>query len=152
MTARKIIDTRHSIERFMDKNRFSDSGKATFRDTIDKVIRDGMEKIISTHNDESGVYGIHSKSTGIGLVIDWRPDTKGKGKTNHAIIVTILPIKNSHHYKDVSAEVIVEKQLKESVGKRDRKKNTCEIVKEGDFWIVLFEGKYYDNNATWVYV
>ena len=149
---RKIIDTKHSIDRFLDKNRFSDAGATDFKNKLNRVISDASKKIITQLGDTSGVYGIHSKSTGIGVIIDWRPDRNGSDKTNHAIIITILPLKPKHHYKDVSAEVIVEKRLTEMLGKKSDKKNTARIVKKGAFKVVLWEGKYYDDNATWIFV
>lgn len=149
---RKIIDTKHSIDRFMDKNRFDDAGKTDFRNKLNRVITDASKKIITKLNDKEGVYGIHSKSTGIGVIIHWRPDKYGSDKTNHAVIITLLPLKPKHHYKDLTAEVIVEKRLTEMVGRKKDGKDTARLVSKGAFKIVLWEGKYYDSNATWIFV
>jgi hypothetical protein len=152
MKDRKIIDTKHSIERFIDKNRFDQTKKNEFKKSLDKVIKDAMNKIITKHNDKSGVYGIHSKSTGIGVVIDWRLDRQSSDKLNHAIIITILPIKKIHNFRDLEAEVIVEKILKESIPKFKESSLEARVIHKGKFKVVLWEGIYYDNNATWIFV
>ena len=149
---RKIIDTKHSIDRFLDKNRFDDAGATDFRKKLNRVITDASKKIITKLNDEEGVYGIHSKSTGIGVVIDWRPDKYGSDRTNHAVIITLLPLKPKHHYKNVSDEVIVERRLNEMLGRKRDGKDSARIIHKGAFKIVLWEGKYYDSNATWIFV
>lgn len=152
---RKIFDTHHSIERFNDENRFDDAGKEEFRNKLFKVLAHGIKKILSEHNDYSSSYLIHSKSTGIGVVIDWRKDKFNRvDYTNHAFIVTILPIKKHHTKKDEDILLVVEKQLTEWALKRLEERKEKLILSENaydristedkEFSVIFWEGKYYD--------
>ena len=96
---RHIIDTKHSIDRFVDRGRFADrAGKQGFKEKIHWVIENAIDKILDKHGDEEGVYVVHSNSTGIGVVITWREegDPRLRDGNNHAIIVTVLPVKSRH--------------------------------------------------------
>ena len=107
---RRIIDTYHAIDRFLNKHeqRFSNMSK----DTFTKVIRDAIKVITTKYKDVSGSYGIHSKSKKIGLIVDWRKDRLNDNGENHAIIVTLLPIKPEHDFDKEDTVIIVEQFLK----------------------------------------
>jgi len=113
---RKIIDTKHAIERYVQ--RYSGSFD---KQRVNKVIEDAMKKIITTYNDEATTYGIYSLSTGICAIIDWRKDNQNRyDSKNHAVVVTLPPVK-----KDVKdfltgkddVRIIVESALLETVPK-----------------------------------
>lgn len=112
---RRIIDTHHSIDQYA--NRYKDLFD---RDRVNKVVHDGIDKILTQYNDVSTTYAIWSKSTGIAVIVDWRPDAlKPQDKNNHAIIITLPPIKKS--IKDLKTKspkdvkIIVESMLKRAV-------------------------------------
>ena len=119
--SRKIISTAHSLDRAKDDDRFGkviakDFGTFDkFKAKVDMVIRRAIKKIMRNHKDERGQYGVHSKSTGIGVILDWRPDASVSDNNNHAVIVTLLPVRNSHSYKPGTTEVVVENQTFELV-------------------------------------
>jgi len=147
---RKIFDTNHSIDRFKDRKKFNITDKE-FRDKIIWVINNAIKKIIIDNSDESGNYGIHSKSTGIGLVVDWRKDTQRRDdQKNHAFIVTLLPIRQSHTFRDVIATLFVEQLIEWAKNKYKKQikleENTTNIVKEYNLSVIFWEGEYYDNN------
>ena len=153
---RKTIDTHHSIDRFLDRNRFDDAGKKSFKTKLEWVINNAKYEIIKKYNDESALYGIHSKSTGIGLIINWREDYKSKDGLNHAIIVTILPIKKYHHFDKDDVKVIVESQIEnwmsDSIHLKENKADR-KSVREEDFHAICWEGKFYDSTIdTFFYV
>lgn len=145
---RKIFDTNHSLERL--DQRYIKAG-------IDKqdilvVIKRAMDKIFDRYNDQSDMYGVHSKSTGIGAIINWREERRNSDGNNHAILVTLLPPKKYHKFKDSDVVLIVE-SLFERWGRDQAKKEKCRIYEsEGaavhfdieDFSVVFYEGEYYD--------
>lgn len=96
---RYIVDTKHSIERFNDQQRFQQSaGTEEFGMAIEKVIRAGMDKIMREYHDEQGSYLIHSNSTNINVVISWDYPprdfpVKSNRNRNQANVISILPIK-----------------------------------------------------------
>lgn len=108
---RKIIDTSHAVERY--QQRF-DSNPQALEEILD-AIRKGMRVILLKHRDNYGSYVIHSKSTQVGVVIEWRKDNKNPNDYNkHAIIVSILPRKPKHFSNNPSdIMLIVEKYNKE---------------------------------------
>jgi hypothetical protein len=147
-SSRKIIDTKHSLERYVDryKSEFS-------LEDLNQMLNEVMNKILDVHNDKEGTYGWHSKSTGAGGIIEWRLDYKDPNdKNNNAIIVSLLPIKKFHNFKAGDVKIIIEKQvvlwiqekgvdLKESI----KKENFCESYRMGyDTYVSFFEGKLYD--------
>lgn len=158
-TKRKIIDTKHFIERFLERY-------PNFpREKVNKVIFDGMDKIYEDYNDETGIYIIHSKSTKIGVVVNWRRegDPRRDDGNNHAVILTIPRPANSHWAMNPEEEVviIVEKLALEYFKEKKVRLSECshegELVfakfgKDNDFIITFFEGKLYDFNAIPVYV
>jgi len=87
---RKIIDTNHAIDRFVQRYKFEFA-----RYEVDDVIYKAMNKIVEEYNDKRGIYVVWSKSTHITVVINWRPYYKSVSQVNHAIIVTLPPIKRS---------------------------------------------------------
>lgn len=151
---RRIIDTKHSIDRFVDRDRFSDYGSSELKQEILRVIKDGMNDIIRLHNDEEGVYVIHSESTKIGVVITWRREGNPKlddGK-NHAIVVTVLPRKPKHSKKNPSDTMLyveVSNQIMEFLNKR---KLTESIFKEDKFEEGSFERVYIDDLGFELYL
>lgn len=96
---RYIIDTKHSIERFNDAQRFNqNAGTEDFERAIIKVIRAGIDTILSRLGDRKGKYVIHSQGSNINVVIAWdyppRDFPFRNYKNRHqANVVTILPIK-----------------------------------------------------------
>jgi len=116
---RDIIDTNHAIDRFVNgrhneeetppkvKAVIDDPKK--FKELVREVVKKGIIEIMKKHKDVSGNYGISSKSTNIHVIIDWRKDYKSTNDSrNHAIIVTVLPIKKNVKFKDIKSNVIVE--------------------------------------------
>jgi hypothetical protein len=92
---RKIIDTSHAVQRFVDGRHNEDEvpdkvqavldSPKKFKSLVDKVIHNGGIEIMKKHKDASGNYGITSKSTNVNVVIDWRKDNKNKNDLrNHA--------------------------------------------------------------------
>jgi len=148
---RKTIDTKHGLERYALRY-FSDFSKEELND----MIVDVKSKIISDFSDKEGQYGWHSKSTGAGGIIDWRPDFKNiQDKKNHAIIVTNFPVKKHHNFRDVNASIIIEQQVIEwakekGFGKRKIEENLCEFFTEkhdeyiNSFYVAFFEGELND--------
>jgi hypothetical protein len=151
---RKIIDTKHSIERFTD--RYPNINKPT----VIWVIRNAIDEILDVHRDRSHLYAVHSVSTKIGIIVNWRRDNVDDDGKNHAIIVTILPLKDHHYSSRDDIPVIVE-QLKEWAEEKikvEENRNilaenaTYDYAKEDDFYVVYWEGKYYDTNAVVLFV
>lgn len=128
---RKIIDTNHALERFLQRY-----FKVFSRSEVNKVIYDGMEKIMEDFDDEKAVYVVYSKSTGICVIIDWRPDSKEDSNRNHAIIVTLPPPKNSFSdfktMKRDDVKIMVENFLLRKVPPKILKEST-EYIKEIKF-------------------
>ena len=121
LTGRKIIDTKHAIDRFRDRynNRYS-IGR------IRKVVYDAMSTIIDKYHDEATTYGVWSKSTGICVIIDWRRDSMNRrDNLNHAVIVTLPPVKdefkNFHTTSPKDIRFIVERSLYDSIPNRTLK-------------------------------
>jgi len=151
---RRIIDTNHALERFILRY-----GSERDRIEIMWVINNGMKKILSEYKDESNKYIIHSKSTGIGVVIHWRKDSKGFDNLNHAIIATILAKKDAHYKKYASdimlivenwvnrrqKEMNVNRCLTESTYDRvEQELWTDDTIVQLPFEIHLWEGKIWD--------
>lgn len=145
---RKIIDTNHSIDRYLLRY-----DAILSKEQIDNILKDVIKKIIINYDNKEGTYGFHSKSTGAGGIIDWRPDNKNLIDTqNHANIVSLFPIKQFHNFRPEDIKIIVEKQvilwakengfkLKESL----KQENLCESYKmSDDHYVSFFEGKLYD--------
>lgn len=166
---RRIIDTKHSIDRFVDRDRFSDYGSLELKQEIIRVIKDGIDTILTKHNDEEGVYVIHSNSTNIGVVITWRKegDPKRNDGKNHAIVVTVLPRKVKHSKKNSSDTMLYVEVANQLLEFLDRKKLTEQVftekeVEEGSFERVyiedldlefyLFENELYDISAKVILV
>ena len=99
---RKIIDTHHALDRLGDDKRFeADANSNRLRQAIDWVIEEGIDEILEKHDDREGIYVIHSKSTGIGVVLSWTRDKFNRNDPrNCAIIVTLLPIQDKHFAKN----------------------------------------------------
>lgn len=98
MSMRKIIDTKHMIDRFSERyDRFNN--KSGIEKSINNIINTAMEYIITKYHDQSNTrYVIHSKCNGYGIVIAWEHfcDPDLDDGCNHAIIITILPIAPKH--------------------------------------------------------
>jgi hypothetical protein len=151
---RDIIDTKHSIDRFKDNDRFNNlASDDAFKSKVIDIVKHAISKIYKQYEDKEGNYGVHSKSTGIGLVIDYRDDDKYKDGYNDAIIITLLPIKKNHFFQKGTTKLIVEKQIEmlgkilyeqEHGEKVLKESNTCAVAKEGNFDIVFWEGKLHD--------
>jgi len=116
---REVIKTDHAIDRFWD-GRYEESDaspdikellkdKKKFTDKVTEIVKSAMKIFIGKYGDKEQIFGLYSKSTKIGLIINWRPDNqKPSDKRNHAIIVTVLPVKNSPHFKSSDTKVVVE--------------------------------------------
>jgi hypothetical protein len=169
---RKIVDTRHSIDRFYDKERFNlPWSEEDFSKKIVWVISNAIDKILDEYHDQASnpttdsSYVIHSKSTGIGVVVVWRWewDRYRTDDKNHAIIRTLLPVKQVHrvtHTGDIL--LIVEHQLRDWAIEQQRKNHILleNIFQEGayshsnddTFVVHLWEGEYWDCNGTIILV
>ena len=152
LTGRKIIDTKHAIDRFRDRynNRYS-IGR------IRKVVYDAMSTIIDKYHDEATTYGVWSKSTGICVIIDWRRDSMNRrDNLNHAVIVTLPPVKdefkNFHTTSPKDIRFIVERSLYDSIPNRTLKEafkpNNLQEVKFGRHSVFLHEGKMFDSGIS----
>lgn len=163
---RWIIDTKHSIDRFIDRGRFPDrAGEEKFKNNVLWVIENAIEKILTTYGDREGSYVVHSESTGIGVVLRWREegDPRYRDGNNHAVIVTILPIKKVHTASDprdtlliVEIKSQIEEFLKENglYNKNEKLHESSLEVGEGIYSLVevdelglsliLYDGSIYD--------
>ena len=121
---RMIVLTDHAVDRFNDNKRFSDKalqkeGYRTREDFIMTVydkIKLAIEEILTKYNDQSSTYVVHSKSTGIGVVVEWRRDRFDKlDINNNAYIHSVLEIKKPAHYTTNPKDIymVVEKQIVE---------------------------------------
>lgn len=148
---RKVIDTKHSLDQFVNRNI-----KVISKSIMKRIINDVINEIIENYNDKEGQYGYHSKSTGVGGVVMWRRenDPRNDDGKNHFILKTVLPIKKFHHFNNVEAQIIVEKQVilwaKEKGFTGKKKQNLCESFYEqheyfeDDFNVTFFEGRLYE--------
>ena len=156
---RSIIDTSHSIERGYEQRGVDPSiypESFHFKREVIRVIKSGMDKILDNYKDYSSVYLIHSKGTGIGVTVNWRTqrDSKYDDGNNHAIIVSILPIKRKHYskYPDdillVVEDSIPRKRIKESLieDTMDR------VLTDFGFQAILWEGSVWDIDAAIILV
>ena len=151
---RYIIDTDHSVQRYAERYKDIISDAVVY-----KVIGNVIKEIIDKYKDKECKYGYHSKSTGIGGIIHWRLDGKRKNNFNNAVIVSLFPIKKFHTFRDVCAELIVEKHMiiwaREKGFKNMRKQNLCESYHdehfnlEDNFYVSFFEGKIYDSKLDY---
>lgn len=98
---RKVIDIRHSIERFDNRVGLP---KSIWQDTIEK----GIDKIISDYNDAEDNYIIVSKKYNFGIQVHWRPDVKEYDKIKHAFTATTLSKNELNYYINDDVEVLVE--------------------------------------------
>jgi uncharacterized protein (UPF0248 family) len=152
---RFIFDTYHSIERMAQRY-----GKGFEQDIIE-VIEKAIDQIFYTYDDERTQYVIHSKSTGIGLAIDWRPDKYVNDNTNHCFIITVFD-KALKHYKKNPSDVMIITEVKKIFEKRVGKKNLKESNQKGTYYRVkdpetgidvhLYEGRVYDISAIVIQV
>jgi hypothetical protein len=157
---RKIISTTHGIERLGDPNRFDQASKDAFTRQLLVVIKDAMDLILDEYNDTPGTYVVHSKSTGIGVVLIWKRDTMTRrDKRYHALIKTVLPIRPAH-FKSKNTDVMIMTEILDQVNYylqltekkfRSLKENTHRFVrvKELGIELCLFENMLWDiTNAT----
>lgn len=145
---RKVIDTYHSIDRFIE--RYGEE----YREKVNKVLRDTIDVILN-HGDNYGAYGVHSKGTGIGIAVKWKRqgDPRLDDGKNHAIIATILPIKHAHWLSRDEVQILVEQfkmltEEKVAEGKVCTNEATCDYSLYCDdegIYIITWEGKYYDH-------
>ena len=166
----RIFDTKHSIERFQDENRFDNlAGKDELKNVVLKVINAGINEIIDDRQNKRNTYIIHSQSTGLGVVVDWRQDNyetnKQKQDINHAFIITILGFKKSGTFykkKSNDSYVWVESQLNDWARKNIRITENREVGIEEScfdhtesidgFMVCFYEGKMKDYNAKIIVV
>jgi hypothetical protein len=146
---RKIIDTHHAIDQYVNKYEHLFS-----KDRVNKVIKDAIKKILSEYNDESTTYAVWSKSTGICAIIDWRQDSKDRyDQQNHAIIITLPPPKKSAkalktiNPKDV--KIIVESLLQTSIKFKESYYNYIQEVKIGNLSLFFEDGKLFDSGIAY---
>lgn len=108
---RKLIDTNHSIDRLYDGRGVDKRDYPTvevFKKYCTWVLKCGVNEIMDNYQDERGTYLLHSRSTGIGIVVDWRKDSEDRNdKNNHAIVVTVLPVRNRHYSNNPSDTLII---------------------------------------------
>jgi len=150
---RKIIDTKHSIERYIQRY----VGQIS-KTTVEEVFKKVIDEIFDRYKDKIGEYGFHSKSTGIGGVCIWRRegDPRFDDGNYHFIIKSLFPIKKFHTYNNVDPKIIVEKHViewaKEKGFTGKRVEGLCENFSnidyedyhEYDFSVFFYEGKLHD--------
>lgn len=149
---RDIVDTNHSIERLFDGrgvDSYTYPTVADFKKEVVSVIQSAIDKILSVYSDYSEEYLIHSRSTGIGVVIDWRPhkDQKYDDGNNHAIIISVLPVKNKHFAKNPSDVLLmVEESIPKSRLQEAAQENTMDryVLEDLGIKVTLWEGKVWD--------
>ena len=146
-----IMLSSHALDRFKDRERFNSlANSSKFIDTLLNVIEDGIDVIINKYKNKEATYGIHSKSTGIGCIIDWRKDTKYRtDKDNHAFVVTLLPIKKFHSFNNRELPIIVEGLLSYWFDDRNKRRffeGATDTASEGTFHVVMFEGYFWDSS------
>lgn len=156
-----MIDTKNSIDRFYDSNRNIINlfgSRENFREKINCIIKNANKVIIDKYNDKESYYAIHSKSTGIGIIIKmgkYSESIKDKGNIN-ALIITILPIKKYHSFKPEDIQIIVENMASEIYKIEGRKifngKNVVTHYNDDEKNIVFFEGKYYDSWIDFIFI
>lgn len=142
---RKIIDTPHSIERFLERN------TSFSKDGVERVIYDAQYLIINQYQDKIGTYGVHSKLSGMGLIIDWREDFKINDNKNHSIVITFLPVKKVHYFNKEDIGLMVEYFNKISREGCSLKENTVDYIyrnTERGIYIIAWEGGYYDDTLS----
>jgi hypothetical protein len=145
---RKIIDTFLSLERFTQRY------KDTFpKDRIEKVIYDGMNKIIKEHNDRMTTYALWSRSTGIAVILEWRRDKENRqDKRNHAIIITLPPLKKSFQdlktTKPTDVKIIVESMIRDRIKLKEEKSDYLKRVKINSLTLWFEDGKMYDSGIS----
>jgi hypothetical protein len=105
----------HPLERYLDRVRVEDSIRV--KKEVERIANDLAIRIIHQSNDEPGYYGVHSNSTGIGFVIDWRKDNTYPpvNDLNHAWMMTFFPIKKYHHFKSEDTVYIVSQILYDAI-------------------------------------
>ena len=150
---RYIIYTNHAIDRYLDRYK-----EIISYDILYSVVNNFIKSVILNFKDKGGVYGFHSKSTGIGGIINWRKDNKGKNDKNNAVIVSLFPIKKFHNFKNIDAQIIVEQQIilwaKEKGFKNKFKENLCESYFDDqpeindNCYISFFESTLYETNIN----
>jgi hypothetical protein len=142
---RKIIDTNHAIDRYLQryKGEFS-------REEVNDVIYRAMDKIINDYSDISVVYVVWSRSTNITLVLDWREDYNDKDGVNHAIIITLPPLKKE--FADLKTtnrddvKLMVERHISARVSDHTLKESHSYIQKDNIEGVTMFveDGKVFD--------
>lgn len=122
---RYLIDTHHSIDRTYDGRGVDKQVYPTvnsFKKDCNVVIKRGIDKILDEHNDRTGTYLIHSNSTHIGIVINWRQDRENwRDSRNHAIIVSVLPVRRTH-YSNNPEDIMIFTEYKHLLKKLVHKK------------------------------
>ncbi len=169
---RKIIDTKHSIDRFVDRERLRLPWELEeFVEKLIWVISNAIDVILDEYHDEASnpdtdnSYVIHSKSTGIGVVVVWRWewDRYRTDDKNHAVIRTILPVKRAHHTTNPDdVLLIVEHQLRDWALSRLEenhilresimRENSYSHSSDNTFVVHLWEGEYWDCNGEIIIV
>lgn len=118
---RKIIDTKHSIDRYLDRY------PILSKNSIITVVTKAIDKILDIYNDEETTYGVWSRSTGICVIIDWRKEGYNSDGMNHAILVSLPPKKNSfndfHTVKPNDVKIMVEKRIQENISSKKLKES-----------------------------
>jgi hypothetical protein len=153
---RYVIDTTHAIERFSE--RYLKEGITVAK--VEKVIQDGINQILTKHRDREGIYIIHSNSTQIGVVIAWRKQGDPRlniDDQNHAIVVTLLPLKPEHKAKGLQDTIVTVEQLLTDLawGVVIERNMLTESFRTGlqivyiteDIIIRLQDGKYHSSNV-----
>lgn len=137
---RRIIFTNHALEKYIE--RYEVLSKEQILDIVKKAIR----HIFTVYKDSPRDYGVHSKSTGVGFIISWRREKSqfNDDEKNHAVIVSMLPVKRQHYFAQGDISIIVEKQINLFLRETNvsREKNTCDRIGSYDgFYIDTFQGR-----------
>jgi hypothetical protein len=92
----QIVDTYHMIDRYAERfNRFNNL--EGIKKSVNNIINTAVDCILKQYGDRKNRYMVHCQSNGMGVVLLWGKSTKYRDGQNHAILVTILPLKARHN-------------------------------------------------------
>lgn len=151
---REIIDTKHSIERFaLGRNLPPNYTSKRFKQDMTWTINNAMKKIIDEYKDESRVYVVHSRSTRIGVVLEWRKDYYSESNINCAVIITVLPFKGSHYPTRSNDRLLLVESLNLFIEQNsDMSDEEFRRVSLDNFHVAVIDNKYYDCNGEFLLV
>jgi len=151
---RKIIDTMHSIERFIERAKIT-------KDQIMTIIKRGIDKILGDEYYETAeMYLVYSRSFRQGIVLNYRKEKINIDDKKHFIIETILP-PGKHYVKPDTKEVFTESIITESTEVQeylyglldeDITQYEYEEIEKHGVQFIIVDGNIYDLDAEVVEV